>query len=59
MTRLANQNLSDVEPSPLIEFLFYNHPAIGKRLRHADEFAIRTPTTGRKRQIGAIMKDEQ
>ena len=39
MIRLANQNLADIEPSPLIEFLFHNHPAIGKRLKHADEFA--------------------
>src|SRR5450759_3779629 len=29
MMRLANQNLSDIEPSPLIEFLFHDHPAIG------------------------------
>src|SRR5229473_2335524 len=41
MTRLANQNLSDVEPSPLIEFLLHDHPSIGKRLKHADEFAAR------------------
>jgi STE24 endopeptidase len=41
MTRLANQNLAEAEPSPLIEFLFYNHPSINKRLRHADEFAKR------------------
>lgn len=39
MTRLANQNLSDIEPSPLVEFLFHDHPAIGKRLKHADAFA--------------------
>src|SRR5437588_4925466 len=39
MTRLANQNLADIEPSPLIEFLFHDHPAIGKRLKHAEEFA--------------------
>ncbi len=32
MTRLANQNLSEVEPSPIIEFLLYNHPSIGRRL---------------------------
>ncbi len=38
MTRLANQNLSDVEPSPVVEFLFHDHPSINKRLRHADEF---------------------
>jgi len=41
MTRLANQNLSDIEPSPLIEFLLHDHPSIRKRLRHADEFAAR------------------
>ena len=41
MTRLANQNLADIEPSPLVEFLFHDHPAIGKRLKHADEFAER------------------
>ncbi len=41
MTRLANQNLSEVEPSPLVEFFFYDHPATGKRLQHADRFAAR------------------
>lgn len=41
MKRLANQNLSDVEPSPLIEFLFHDHPSVGKRLRHADEYEVR------------------
>jgi len=39
MTRLANQNLSDVEPSPLIEFLLHDHPSIRKRLQHANDFA--------------------
>jgi STE24 endopeptidase len=39
MTRLANQNLAELEPSPLIEFLLYDHPSVGKRLRHGDEFA--------------------
>jgi STE24 endopeptidase len=41
MTRLANQNLSDVEPSPIIEFLFHDHPSINKRLKHADDFVAR------------------
>ncbi len=41
MTRLANQNLADVEPSPLVEILFHDHPSIHKRLRHAEEFAER------------------
>lgn len=45
MTRLANQNLSEVEPSPIVEFLFASHPSIGKRLKHADEFAARTGYT--------------
>ncbi|HWS84717.1 MAG TPA: hypothetical protein VN207_10735 [Ktedonobacteraceae bacterium] len=42
MTRLANQNLAEVEPSPIVEFLFHNHPSIKKRLEHADEFSSRT-----------------
>lgn len=41
MTRLANQNLSDIEPSPIIEFLFYDHPSTGKRLKHAEDFVRR------------------
>lgn len=39
MRRLANQNLAEVEPAPIIEFLFYSHPSINKRLQHADAFA--------------------
>jgi STE24 endopeptidase len=39
MTRMANQNLSDIEPSAVIEFLFYDHPSVGKRLRHADDYS--------------------
>ena len=38
MTRLANQNLAEIEPSPIVEFLFYDHPSIGKRLIHAEKF---------------------
>ena len=45
MTRLANQNLADIEPSPIIEILFHDHPSIGKRLRHADAFAQRHALT--------------
>ncbi len=41
MTRLANQNLAELEPAPLVEFLFYSHPSISKRLKHADQFATR------------------
>ena len=41
MKRLANQNLSDVEPSLLIEVLFHDHPSVGKRLKHANEYELR------------------
>ena len=41
MSRLANQNLAEVEPSPIVEFLLYSHPSINKRLKHADAFAAR------------------
>ena len=37
MTRLANQNLSEVDPEPWVEFLLYSHPAIGKRIAMARE----------------------
>jgi STE24 endopeptidase len=36
MTKLANQNLSEVNPAPWVEWLFYDHPPIAKRLRHAE-----------------------
>jgi Zn-dependent protease with chaperone function len=39
MARLANQNLAEAEPSPLVEFFFYSHPSMSKRLRHADTFS--------------------
>jgi STE24 endopeptidase len=35
MTRLANQNLAEVEPSPLVEFMLHNHPSVGRRLAYA------------------------
>ncbi len=41
MTRLANQNLAEIEPSPVVEILFHSHPSISKRLKHAEEFAAR------------------
>jgi len=42
MTRMANQNLSDIQPSPIIEFLFYDHPSVGRRLKHANDYIGRT-----------------
>ena len=32
LRKLASQNLADPEPHPLVEFLFYSHPSIGRRL---------------------------
>lgn len=34
--RLANQNLAQLEPNRIIEILFYDHPAIGKRIHEAE-----------------------
>ena len=35
MTRLANQNLADVEPAGWVEFLLHSHPALNKRIAAA------------------------
>jgi STE24 endopeptidase len=37
MTRLANQNLAEVDPEPWVEFLLYSHPALEKRIKMAVE----------------------
>lgn len=50
MTRLANQNLAELEPNPLIELVLYSHPATGRRLAFAQRYVALTeqaaPTTG-------------
>jgi STE24 endopeptidase len=38
MNRLADQNLADRNPSPVIEFLLHSHPSIGKRIEMARKF---------------------
>ncbi len=35
MEKLANQNLAELEPEPWVEFLLYDHPPIGKRVKRA------------------------
>lgn len=40
MTRLANQNLADVEPPVWAEFLLHSHPSISKRVAKAKRFPI-------------------
>lgn len=42
MRRLAEQNLADPEPSPWVEWWFYDHPAIARRIRFAEAFKTRT-----------------
>ncbi|MDD8018523.1 MAG: M48 family metallopeptidase [Bacteroidota bacterium] len=36
MQKLASMNMADTSPHPLIEFLFYSHPSIEKRIRAAE-----------------------
>ena len=36
MRRLASQNLAETAPHPLVEFLFYTHPSIARRIRRAE-----------------------
>lgn len=38
MRKLAGQNLADVEPHPVVEFLFHDHPALSKRIAKAGEW---------------------
>jgi STE24 endopeptidase len=37
MKKLAEMNLADTAPHPLVEFLFYSHPSIEKRIRAAEK----------------------
>lgn len=37
-TRLANQNLGEVDPEPWVVFLFYNHPPLNARIAKADNW---------------------
>ncbi len=40
MEKLANQNLGELEPEPWVEFLLYDHPPIGKRLKRGQEVSL-------------------
>jgi len=41
MAKLANQNLAEVDPAPWVEFLLYSHPAVGRRIKRARDYAVR------------------
>lgn len=36
LRKLAKQNLANENPHPVIEFLFYSHPSIGRRIRYIE-----------------------
>lgn len=38
-TRLANQNLGEVDPEKWVVFLFYSHPPLGERIEKARNYA--------------------
>lgn len=38
MTRLANQNLAELQPARLVEIVLYNHPSVGRRIAFAQEW---------------------
>ena len=38
MTRLANQNLSEVDPEKWVVFLFYSHPPLRERISFAEQW---------------------
>ncbi|MBK9210077.1 MAG: M48 family metallopeptidase [Anaerolineales bacterium] len=38
-TRLANQNLGEIDPEKWVVFMFYSHPPLGERIEKAKDFA--------------------
>jgi len=42
-TRLANQNLGEVDPEPWVVFLFYSHPPLNARIKKAQTWARSSP----------------
>jgi STE24 endopeptidase len=41
MAKFTNRDLADACPHPIIEFLFYSHPSISKRINYAQEYKKR------------------
>lgn len=39
MTRMANQNLAQLQPARLVEFFLYNHPSVGRRIAFARKWS--------------------
>ena len=38
MKKLADQNLSEVKPHPVVEFILYSHPSIDRRIKFAQKY---------------------
>jgi STE24 endopeptidase len=45
-TRLANQNLSEIDPEKWVVFMFYSHPPLGERIEKAKQFTTLKETGG-------------
>jgi len=41
MTRIANQNLAEIDPEPWVEFLLHSHPSLAKRIEMARSYINR------------------
>jgi len=39
-TRLANQNLGEIDPEKWVVFLFYSHPPLGERIEKARKYSV-------------------
>jgi len=39
-TRLANQNLGEIDPEKWVVFLFYSHPPLGERIQKAQNWSV-------------------
>jgi STE24 endopeptidase len=53
LQKLAEQNLSDAEPSPVVEFFFYSHPAIRRRVEKARQMLKANESQTTKRREGS------
>lgn len=54
LNKLTDQNLGDKEPHPFVEWFFYSHPSIKKRISAIEKFAAQkniTELTGLKEQL--------
>ena len=38
MQKLANQNLANISPNPIIHFLLHSHPSISERIKMAGKY---------------------